>query len=71
LKKESFHSKIEEYETKKRLEIISNKNNKVLAAQEVYPDDEKIFFVYEMPDSDERREPPKVRKIVLETEEQV
>lgn len=71
LKKGIFNSKVEEYDTKKRLEIISNKTGKVLAAQEVYSNEENAFFIYEMPDDDERRAPPKVRKIVLETEEEV
>lgn len=71
LKKGTFNSKVEEYDTKKRLEIISNKTGKVLAAQEVYSDEESNFFIYEMPDDDERRAAPKVRKIVLETEEEV
>ena len=71
LKKGTFNSKVEEYDTKKRLEIISNKTGKVLAAQEVYSDEESNFFIYEMPDDDERRAAPKVRKIVLKTEEEV
>ncbi len=71
LKKGTFNSKVEEYDAKKRLEIISNKTGKILAAQEVYSDEESNFFIYEMPDDDERRAAPKVRKIVLETEEEV
>ena len=71
LKKGSYNSKIEEYDEKKRLEIVSNKTGKTLAAQEANSDGTLSFFVYEMPDDDERREAPKVRRIVLETEEEV
>lgn len=71
IKKDAYFTTLTEYEELKVLEVYSKKTNKLLARQTVNPDEEKKFYVIEMPDDDERKEAPHVRQIRLETEEEV
>ena len=56
--------------------IYSKKTGKCLCSRVAYsadygdPDPEK-YYIFEMPDNDERKAPTPIRKIVLETKEQV
>ena len=51
--------------------IKSKKTGKLLCARVIYEEDPEQYYVYNMPDDDERQEPRPVRKIVLDSQEDV
>lgn len=66
------HSIQIENEDCKSILTYSNKTNKLLCQRDIFEDDGvEQYYVFEMPDDDERREPPCKRKIVLNTKEEV
>ncbi len=72
IRKSSYYSQLTDIdENHKELSIYSVKTNKLLASQIVDKDDNKTFYVYEMPDDDERCAAPAVTKIELQTPEEV
>lgn len=72
IKKGGYYSELEQLDdTHKELNIYSKKTNKLLASQVVDSEDNVQFYVYEMPDTDERQAAPAVTKIELQTQEEV
>ena len=61
----------EEDERAVRLKVVSNKTGKVLCERIIPEEGDEIYYVYEMPDPNERIAPKPVQKIVLETPEEV
>lgn len=50
----------------------SKLTNKLLCSHEIYQDDKKeYYYIYKMPDDQERCEPPRIKKLHLETREEV
>ena len=54
-----------------KLSLVSKKTGKTLATRLVYESGEEKYYVYNMPDDDERCAPKPVQKIVLEDKEEV
>lgn len=72
IKKGTYYSQLEELdESHKELNIYSKKTDKLLASQVVDKEDNSLFYVYTMPDDDERKAPPAVTKIELQSQEEV
>ena len=53
------------------LKVISKKTKKHLCSRYIFEDGNEKYYIYEMPDNDERQRGKPVRKITLETKEEV
>ena len=61
----------EEDEHAVRLRVVSNKTGKTLCERIIPEEGDELYYVYEMPDPDERIPPKPIQKITLETPEEV
>ena len=53
------------------INFYSKKTNKLLCARNIPQDGIETYFVFNMPDDDERVQPKAIRQIKLETKEEV
>lgn len=73
MKPDAWTTEIKEEDNFKILNVYSKKTKKLLCSRHIplNENERTYFYIYEMPDNDERRAPPAKRKIVLETREEV
>lgn len=72
LKTDKVYSEKQTFENgTEALDIISYKTGKVLCGIIQPPEEEAKYYVFEMPDNDERKPAPAKRQVVLETKEEV
>ena len=72
IKPDCFDHVILDYEGYKEIKIISTDRKRHFASVKTFPNDEEMhYFVYEMPNDDERCEAKPVKTITLNTKEEV
>lgn len=63
---------VKEYtETSTIIKLISKKTNKLITKRIIHEDGDEQYFIYEMPDNDERIAPKRILQVTLETKEEV
>ena len=71
IKPECIEYSVHELDGLKSLRIFAKNDSERLFAEQVIKDEEVQYFVYEMPHDNERRAAKAIRKIVLESPEEV
>ena len=71
MKTECFDMEREHTDECTIIKLISKKTNKLITKRIIHENGEEQYFIYEMPDNDERTAPKRIRQITLETREEV
>lgn len=72
LKPEFFHKEEETFDGGKAYYIVSNNSDKLICGNTYDQNTETVhYYIVNMPEDNERSAPQKIRKIVLESEEEV
>lgn len=71
MKTDCFDMEKEYLEDTTVIKLVSKKTGKLITKRIIPHEDEEKYFIYEMPDNDERLAPKRIRQVTLESKEEV
>lgn len=71
MKTDCFDMEKEHHEDVTIIKLVSKKTGKLISERIIHEDGKEEYFIYEIPDNDERLAPKRIRQVTLETKEEV